>query len=663
LIDRSNYGKGVTDALHASAFKSKTYLKRGLEERNDFVSELTVKNKLVKLLQEDQFVSSQSDVPNPKRRSNTSAKRQENVANKLFNEFDVEREMSDSRDTIDSGKSDSESVFTDAFYYYIMQKRCLLGCEGLLYPYGYKLNLLVTSLSLPEGVYEDFIIHLCNNNSLFSCIYSVKGSMKSRNACRLVYIVQNCIAFFIFSFTNMMFDYVGLNSNYSVLSDILITSPLSLFFGSIALGLYTCPLVNTVDFEKSRFGWFKKYIVALGRLMIVPYVMLMFGLLLLSAVCTSRSNIFYIILSFIWQAQLQTFILELIYTILLFKSTFYYQVKVAGVPLLEVGSLFAERVSRSLHHEYYMYYSRYLQGMVIRDYIAANRVVSMKEIAVESPMFILEAQDVNRVTVTMPGFKNVDDVEVYDNPLFAKKQAPKLSMVGVDTTAALPYATSTMDSYDPENEFNDSSVLRKNKFQPVTLNPMLAAANTPLNVITSRSMQPKSDIELDVILSSNKLQSELIEHYAQGDDDEEEEANFDDASMAADTTVKAVVMTNEKAPRRRSAFLGFDTTNDEKRKGTNPNAMQNRVAALKDTKRINPVAIIEGEENDDVLYEEFQAFKNDINRNSEVEFQSESDDISFDDWKIKRKQLKEVPLLTHLLTHSLTYSLTYSGNR
>jgi len=141
------------------------------------VSELTVKNKLVKLLQEDQFVSSQSDVPNPKRRSDTSAKRQENVANKLFNEFDVEREMSDSRDTIDSGKSDSESVFTDAFYHYIMQKRCLLGCEGLLYPYGYKLNLLVTSLSLPEGVYEDFIIHLCNNNSLFSCIYSVKGSM------------------------------------------------------------------------------------------------------------------------------------------------------------------------------------------------------------------------------------------------------------------------------------------------------------------------------------------------------------------------------------------------------------------------------------------------------------------------------------------------------
>ena len=85
----------------------------------------------------------------------------------------------------------------------------------------------------------------------------------------------------------------------------------------------------------------------------------------------------------------------------------------------------------------------------------------------------------------------------------------------------------------------------------------------------------------------------------------------------------------------------FDTTNNEKRKGTNPNAMQSKVAALKDTKHINAVAVLEGEENDDVLYEEFQAFKNDINRNSEVGFQSESDEISFDDWKIKRKQLKE----------------------
>ena len=69
--------------------------------------------------------------------------------------------------------------------------------------------------------------------------------------------------------------------------------------------------------------------------------------------------------------------------------------------------------------------------------------------------------------------------------------------------------------------------------------------------------------------------------------------------------------------------------------------MQNKVTTkFKGTKHINAVTINEAEESDDTLYEEFQAFRIDANRRSEVGLSSEVDEISFEDLKIWRKELR-----------------------
>lgn len=637
LIDRSNYGKGIADALHSSAFNSKMYRTIGDSARNNFVNELTVKNKLVKLFHKDQYISSQSDVTNSKREQSTHLKTgglsSQEIMDDIQVNFDGKTSDYESGDNNDS----VAPLYTDAFYHYLLQKRCLLGCEGLLYPDGYSFNLLFTSLRLPVGVYEDFIVHLCNNHSLFSCIYRVKGSPISRNACRIVYIVQNCIAFFIFSFTNMIFDYVGLDSNISVLSDLLITSPLSLFFGSVALGLYTCPIVNSIEFEKSVFTSCKGYIVALGRFMILPLVALMFGLLLLSALCTRRSNIIIIILSFIWQAQLQAFILEFIYAILLFKSSYYYQLKVAGIPLIEIGSLFAERVSKSIQQEYYMYYTRYFQGLFVRDYITSIRVAKIKEVSIENHRLRQDVHEPNTISVLSPNINmDVDGVEVFENPLLAAKKAPRLSKIGFDTVSAPLGVTRTLDDNDPEHDFNDTVKFKKNIFQTVKLDPAFGTSY-PLKMMGHHTTQRKSDIQWADMDGPN-IQTEGFGCDVEvGDASEEELDTFDDTVTFPDIISKSV---NQDARKRGTAFVGYDTAY-QKPKVTNSNPIKNKVTAkLKDTKHINTVTINEDEENDDALYEEFQAFRNDLNRHSEVGLSSEGDEISFEDWKIKRKDLR-----------------------
>ena len=636
LLDKSKLGKNTSDALHTSAFNSKMYLNTASKERRDFIEALSVKNKLVKLSRQDTYIASKSDQIANRGKDDQGLSTQENS-------LDIESEESSSAQynrsddpSIDRG---NEVIFTDAFYHYILQKRCLIGCNGVLYPKGFKLNLLIASLDLPVGMFEDFLIHLYNNHSLFSCIFSVKGSPISRNACRIVYIVQNCIAFFIFSFTNMVYEYVGLSNNFSILSDLLITSPLSLFFGSIAIGLYTCPVVNNLEFEQSRLSRYKKSIITLGRFMIIPFLGLIFGLLLLSALCTNRSNISFVIFSFIWQVQLQSFVLELIYAALLFKSTFYYQIKMVGVPLIEVGCLFAERVVKSYQNEYYMYYSRHFHGLFVRDYITSTRFSRLQVLATESHSLNEEVQDSNRISASLPG-ADIDEIEVFENPLLTKKKASRLSMISSDKAVAAPYPTLSLDSYDPEKEIH-AVTIGKNKFQTVTLNPLLGSSANRRNDLGNHTTQRESDIQLADLHGSRVQKEYNIDHAAVEDgtsSDDEFDDTFDDDIVVTDSATPTT--SSNEAHKRGTAYVGYDTAYQKSKVGT-ANPLHNKITNFKDEKHnIKNVKIHEDEENDDELYEEFQAFRIDSNRRSEVGLDSEGDEISFEDWKIKRKELR-----------------------
>jgi hypothetical protein len=286
-----------------------------------------------------------------------------------------------------------------------------------------------------------------------------------------------------------------------------------------------------------------------------------------------------------------------------------------------------------------MYYSRYFQGLFVRDYIAARRVGNLREAMVENPNVSLreDVQDLNRISVMSPSF-NDDEVEVYHNPLLAMKKAPRLSQMGSDTSSTAPSNSAAFDAYDPENEFNDTRALKKNIFQTVKLKTVLGSSDIPLKMIGSHATQRNSDIQL-ADMYGTKMQNEDISCNIEGGEDDEEELDTfdDDTPISPDITTKTI---GNDAHKRGTAFFGYDTAY-QKPKANNSNPMQNKVTTkFKDTKHINTVTINEDEESDDALYEEFQAFRNDTNRHSEVGLSSEGDEISFEDWKIRRKELR-----------------------
>ncbi len=371
ILDKS-VSKGWLNRLHDSAYESKMYKKDGTSDRKDYLETLPVRNKLNQLATDDRYVASLVDSVSVKNK------------NKISKELSFNRNQTQT-DIGGSAVSGDLALYDEAFYQYLLQKRCLIGCAGILYPDGYKLNLLIHSYHLREGVVEDFILFLCNNHSLLSCIYRVRGSPISRNACRILYLVQNSIAFFMSALNNLIFAYANLNPNFGYISDFIIVAPASIFLGSVILELYTCRIVNSTKFAQGSCGKCGKFIAFLGKLMAIPFILLIFVLLILAALCTHSSNVYSVTLSFVWQVQLQSVVLEFLYALVLFNSAYFYQMRVLGIPVVEMGSIFAERVLKCIQPEYYMYYTSMMGGLIAVDLITNKVVPNKPEIVSTKP--------------------------------------------------------------------------------------------------------------------------------------------------------------------------------------------------------------------------------------------------------------------------------------
>ena len=384
VLDKS-VSKALLHRLHNSAYQSGMYKKDGTSDRKDYLETLPVRNKLNQLATDDRYVASLFD----------------SVSMKNIKKLSTRNEISFNEN---QGKTDSSrfaAIYDEAFYQYLLQKRCLIGCNGILYPDGFRLNLIIKSYHLREGVVEDFILFICNNHSLLSCIYRVGGSPISRNACRILYLVQNSIAFFMSALNSLIFSYANLNPYFGYLSDFIIVAPVSIFLGSVILELYTCRMVNSARFRQGSCGKYVRYVAFVGKLMVIPCILLMFVLLILAALCTSSSDVYSVILSFVWQVQLQSILLEFLYALVLFNSTYFYQMRILGIPVVEIGSIFAERVLKCIQPEYYMYYSSFM-GLVAVDLITDKVVPNKAEVISAKPKDVYMPDGVespsNRIT-------------------------------------------------------------------------------------------------------------------------------------------------------------------------------------------------------------------------------------------------------------------------
>ena len=235
--------------------------------------------------------------------------------------------------------------YSAGFYAYIDQRRTYLGCQPVLYPDGQ--TMCGTRWQSQKSVLEDLIIFLCNNHSVFNCVYSCEGAPVDRTGNRLIYITQTCLAFFLSAISGSVLNYIGMSASANIVFDILVTTPATIAMAKVMKTLYVCPLDVSVEYQVAN----PRVITmmrCLGKSAIIPIVAAIVGLLVLSAVFSRGHDTVYIIVSFFVQVQLYGFVLELVVSRLMFVSTVYMRVTmdlcVQSILLLEVGNRYAEMI-------------------------------------------------------------------------------------------------------------------------------------------------------------------------------------------------------------------------------------------------------------------------------------------------------------------------------
>ena len=234
--------------------------------------------------------------------------------------------------------------YSKSYHKYLQQERTLLNCAPIIYPEGFKLSIpMLYTIQLPPGMYEDFVIHLCNNHTLIGSFWACKGSFYSRNGRRYVFTVQNCLSFFLTSFSNCSLNLYGLGDLFTNMADVLIISPVSLFTGEMVRYLYVLQyLDHTPDSLAEKLASFP----ILPRLMVMLFFVGGMGLLFLSSMFTYSANSTGIITQYVTQILLVTFIYEIVVMIMKFVSHYHLNVSLSNVSVINIGIRYLEIILR-----------------------------------------------------------------------------------------------------------------------------------------------------------------------------------------------------------------------------------------------------------------------------------------------------------------------------
>ena len=119
----------------------------------------------------------------------------------------------------------------------LLAKKCYLRCGAVVYPLGCAVPRL--GLVLRPGLAEDFVLHLCNNHTILSCVLGAKGSPYSRTSRRLVFITQHIFVFFLVAVTNTVLDFAGVSTSYTALFNIAVLQPVTLALNLFLKYAYT----------------------------------------------------------------------------------------------------------------------------------------------------------------------------------------------------------------------------------------------------------------------------------------------------------------------------------------------------------------------------------------------------------------------------------------
>ncbi len=300
LVERSGVYQTTTRLLYDSAYASKVYIKNKAVTSDDKHVDCFVINNLYYLDKQMEEYAVKYDGTHDITIGNSSV---DFESNKLV--------------TVEASNSYSYS-----FYRYLLQKRCIQGCTGVLYPAAFALDSkwLNISIQLPPGRIEDMLVHLCSSHRVFSCIYSPPNAPISTNGRRFMYIAQYSVAFSLAQIFDSALYFGSIPDSFgiSVMVGLVVINPIALGFGSLIQSLWLCQCIERPQFKNENPVIFL-CLQSLGKVIIVPLLLVILIALVIAAIFSQGKDFLYIILSFFCKVQVMGVLLEIGLIIMAFK--------------------------------------------------------------------------------------------------------------------------------------------------------------------------------------------------------------------------------------------------------------------------------------------------------------------------------------------------------
>ena len=431
----------------------------------------------------------------------------------------------------------SQAKLPPLYYFFMSQKRSYLGCDAIFFPKGICLSICgITLFQINPGIAENFLLFFVNVDPMLSCLYTLKYSDVSRNGRRIVYIVSNCVIFFVQAFTGSFFNLYGYSLILTNAFDVLVVSPLVSYIEELVLIVYLSRRENNESEKYSiRYCLRQCRPIILTLLVMVSFV----SIFIASLFACDTSNLM-IIIYFILYVQLPAFIYHLITTMLRFVSTFHFlvyaQMCKKSVTLLNVGDYYIEALVRRHAVEGRDYVTMEwsaLGGCIVFNYVVDKKYADLKgyqKTSLELDSKVYDIEDVENASrfsniygvarISYSNKHNLDDV-VGDCEISMKYQgnnADDMKRESGDGNAAF---ITTRDHDDNEKNqnvraaqgasnhtlfmrelFANRAFKERSERANVTLNPMLLT--TGENELANEQLSQKHDEESNYRISMSE---------------------------------------------------------------------------------------------------------------------------------------------------------------
>ncbi len=436
------HGNDTAKKLYDASYQSEAYIKNSATSNDGtnrvlILSDLYVKNAQVRsnMMLEEELKAVQRATSQPK---------------------------SDAIDVLNSA-----SKYSKGYREYMHQQRTLLGCSPFLYPNGYVVKIPCTSVEirLPPGRVEDMLLFLCHNHQLFSCFYFMDGSKLGAHGSRILYIGKEISVFVLYQFSNMLLQYFMLDGRgLGTFINLFIITPSAVAVGLLLKYLYVCPFTETAEFQH-RYADYQNLVLFLGRLAIVPIMLIMCCSLILACLFSSGRRIPMTIVNYFLFVQFYGVLLAIVKSLLLFVDDYYCQVSVCGVlDLLCVGTLYKERIMaeqlvENVHYAHRL--SRYIFGL-----ITVQRILNRDD-AIKAHWITASTSTPEGCAIEMRGAGDHVDFDVVENPL------NETESIGNTLTFNMDNIYGASDSAGDGRGISDSDDLRiacDNPFHSITSN-------------------------------------------------------------------------------------------------------------------------------------------------------------------------------------------------